>query len=60
MSIIETRDDPPDSECIDFLFHTYQRNEGSEAAARAYLAWEIGLVDRMDEQERGTFRIAAA
>lgn len=51
---------PPDSDCIDFLFHTYQRNDGDEAAARAYIAWEIGLVDRLDEQERGAFRLAAA
>ncbi len=53
-----TANNPPDSECIDFLFHTHQRNDGDEAAARAYIAWEIGLVDQMDAQERASFRIA--
>jgi rhodanese-related sulfurtransferase len=60
LKTVESPNEPSDENCIDFLFHTYQRNEGSEEAARAYLAWEVGLVDRLDEQERGTFRIAAA
>jgi rhodanese-related sulfurtransferase len=51
---------PTDAECIDFSFFTHGRHEGDEAAARAYLAWEIGLVDQLDEQERGVFRIAGA
>jgi 3-mercaptopyruvate sulfurtransferase SseA len=51
---------PTDAECIDFVFFTHGRHEGNEAAARAYLAWEIGLVDRLDSQERGVFRIAGA
>ena len=50
---------PTDAECIDFSFFTHGRHEGDEAAARAYLTWEIGLVDQLDAQERGTFRIAA-
>ena len=60
LEIIKTPNDPADADCIDFLFHTYQRNAGSEEAARAYLAWEIGLVDRLDPQERDSFRLAAA
>ena len=39
---------PTDAECIDFSFFTHGRHEGDEAAARAYLAWEIGLVDQLD------------
>ncbi|MFY0614868.1 MAG: sulfurtransferase [Hyphomicrobiaceae bacterium] len=58
LKIVATPNDPPDAECIDFLFHTHQRNDGDEAAARAYLAWELGLVDQMDAQERASFRIA--
>ena len=48
---------PADAECIDFLFFTHERHAGVEAAARQYLAWEIGLVDQLDDQERGVFRI---
>ena len=42
---------------IDFLFFTSKRHEGSAEAARQYLAWEIGLVDQLDAQERAAFRI---
>ena len=48
---------PPDSERIDFVFHTLGRNEGNFDAARAYLKWEIDLTDQLDAQERGSFRI---
>jgi hypothetical protein len=48
---------PSDADCIDFLFFTHGRHEGNAAAARQYLAWEIGLVDQLDDQERGVFRI---
>ena len=42
------------------MFHTHQRHDGNVEAARAYLAWEVDLVARLDDQERGTFRIAGA
>lgn len=48
---------PPDSERIDFIFHTLGRNEGNLDAARAYLKWEIDLTDQLDAQERGSFRL---
>ncbi len=48
---------PGDADCIDFLFFTHGRHEGDAAAARQYLAWEIGLVDQLDAQERGAFRL---
>jgi hypothetical protein len=53
-------DRPADSDCIDFLFFTHDRHDGNAEAARQYLAWEIGLLDQLDDQERGVFRIAAA
>lgn len=59
LRVVATPDDPPDSKRIDFLFFTLGRNEGNAAAARKYLAWETGLVNQLDEQERGVFRIAA-
>ena len=53
-------DAPLDRDRIDFVFHTLGRNEGNLDAARAYIAWEVGLVARLDDQERSTFRIAGA
>ena len=60
--LVTTPDQPPDSESLDLLLHVHQRNNpnGSEAGATAYLAWEIGLVDQLDEQERASFRLTAA
>lgn len=55
----KTPDSPPDAERIDFVFHTHQRHDGNVEAARAYLAWEVDLVGRLDEQERGVFRLAS-
>jgi rhodanese-related sulfurtransferase len=52
-------DRPADSDCIDFLFFTHGRHDGNAEAARQYLAWETGLLDQLDAQERGVFRIAA-
>jgi rhodanese-related sulfurtransferase len=52
---------PADQARIDFLFFTAKRHEGTAggaAAARQYLAWEIGLIQQLDAQERGAFRIA--
>jgi rhodanese-related sulfurtransferase len=57
LPVVATPDDPPDADCIDFLFFTHGRHEGNEEAARQYLAWEIGLVGQLDAQERGAFRI---
>jgi len=52
-----TPDNPPDAECIDFLFFTARRHDNDVEAARQYLAWETGLLAQLDEQERGVFRI---
>jgi rhodanese-related sulfurtransferase len=48
---------PVDADCVDFLFFTHARHDGNAEAARQYLAWEIGLIDQLDAQERGAFRI---
>ena len=53
--------EPGDAARIDFLFFTAKRHAGTAEAAEAarqYLAWEIGLIDQLDAQERGAFRIA--
>ena len=50
-------DVPGDAERIDFVFHTHRRHDGDAEHARAYLAWEVGLLDQLDAQERGAFRL---
>jgi rhodanese-related sulfurtransferase len=60
LPMLATPGDPADQARIDFLFFTAKRHEGTEeaaAAARQYLAWEIGLIDQLDAQERGAFAI---
>jgi 3-mercaptopyruvate sulfurtransferase SseA len=57
LPILATPDHPADADCIDFLFFVHARHEGDAQAARQYLAWETGLIDQLDAQERGAFRI---
>jgi rhodanese-related sulfurtransferase len=58
LPIAATPEQPADADCIDFPFFVHSRHEGDAEAARQYLAWETGLLAQLDEQERGTFRIA--
>ena len=58
LPVAATPNDPPDADCIDFLFFTARRHDNDPEAARQYLAWETGLLGQLDEQERGVFRIA--
>ena len=46
-----------EDERIDFVSFTHGRHEGSAAASRQYLEWEIGLVGQLDEQERAVFLV---
>jgi rhodanese-related sulfurtransferase len=55
LSVIASQDTPPDKDMIDFLFFVHDRHDGSFEAARRYLEWETGLIDQMDEQEKGAF-----
>lgn len=57
LTIVASSDQPADADCIDFLFFTSERHNGNEAASRQYLAWEIGLVDQLDDLERNSFNI---
>ncbi|RMS34714.1 Rhodanese domain-containing protein/cystathionine beta-lyase [Pseudomonas ficuserectae] len=45
-----------DEQCIDFLFFTHDRHSGSRDAARQYLAWEIGLLGQMTDEEIAGFK----
>jgi len=63
VAIVATPQEPCDRDAIDFLFFTAKRHEGTAEAAEAarqYLAWEVGLIDQLDAQERGAFRIGPA
>ncbi len=51
LPVTEDGQNPPDAECIDFLFFTHDRHSGNKDAARQYLAWEIGLLAQMSEAE---------
>jgi rhodanese-related sulfurtransferase len=57
LPIYATPGQPADADCIDFLFFVHSRHEGDAEAARQYLAWETGLLDQLDDQERCTFRV---
>jgi len=56
LRMVQTPDDPPDENCIDFLFFVHDRHDNMDHA-RGYLAWETGLIAQLDEQERGVFRL---
>jgi rhodanese-related sulfurtransferase len=49
--------DPPDAECVDYLFFVHDRHAGNREAMRAYLSWETGLLAQLDEQDRALFKI---
>jgi cystathionine beta-lyase len=51
MPVQEGSSNPPNEQCIDFLFFTHDRHSGNKEAARQYLAWEIGLLGQMTKQE---------
>lgn len=53
-----TPNDPPDEKRVDYLFFVHDRHEGNKAAARQYLAWELNLVQQLDEQEMSSFRLS--
>jgi rhodanese-related sulfurtransferase len=54
LPVESTPDRPSDTDCIDFLFFTHDRQSNPDAA-RQYLAWETGLTGQLDDQERGVF-----
>jgi rhodanese-related sulfurtransferase len=49
------RTDPPDEACIDAYLRPYDRNSGVEDAMRAYLAWEIDLVQAVERDGDAPF-----
>jgi rhodanese-related sulfurtransferase len=62
-SLVETADDPPDSERIDFIFWNHDRHDNSESsrqAMRNYLQWELDLPGEIAKDGLSGFRIGAA
>jgi len=57
LEIVATPDQPADKDCIDYLFFTHDRHVGNLEAARGYLAWELALIDQLDEQERSFYQL---
>ena len=51
LGVQERPDTPSHDQCIDFLFFTHDRHTGNKDAARQYLAWEIGLLAQMSDDE---------
>ena len=45
--LVRDKTDPPDEACIDFYLRAYDRNSGVEEAMKAYLSWEIDLVNEI-------------
>ena len=60
LTVVATPDSPPDAACIDYLFFVHDRHDGNMAAAQAYLDWETGLVDQLDDQERAVLDPASS
>ncbi|CAA0088671.1 Uncharacterised protein [Starkeya nomas] len=42
-------------EALDRIWFVHDRHDGNEEASRRYLAWEMGLVAQLDEDERASF-----
>lgn len=49
------RADPPDEACVDAWLRPYDRNHGVEEAMRAYLKWEVELVEQIERDGDARF-----
>ena len=56
--LVRDKTTPPDEACADVYLRPYDRNSGVEQAMRAYLAWEMGLLDQIAQD--GTVRFGVA
>ena len=57
--LVKDRTTPPDTACVDANLRPYDRNSGVEAAMRAYLSWEIALVEGIVRDGTVQFGVAA-
>ena len=56
LHVVQTASEQPRANCAGHLFFVHDRQNNLDHA-RGYLAWEVGLIDQMDEQEKGVFRV---
>ncbi|MFC4270574.1 sulfurtransferase [Sneathiella chungangensis] len=49
---------PSAEESIDYLYFVHDRHYGNMESARQYIAWEIQLIDQLDNDERQLFQIS--
>jgi rhodanese-related sulfurtransferase len=59
LATVASPDVPPDDERVDYLFFVHDRHAGNREAMKQYLAWETGLVDQLDEQDKASFKIGS-
>ncbi|WP_420349559.1 rhodanese-like domain-containing protein [Pelagibius sp.] len=52
LALAQTPGVPSEADCIDHLFFVHDRHDDNFEASRRYLAWELGLLDQLDPQER--------
>jgi rhodanese-related sulfurtransferase len=60
VSLVTTPDVPADAQCVDFLFFVHDRHDGNLESAKRYLAWEQGLIEQLDHDERAVFELPLA
>ncbi len=57
LDTVSSETQPPDADCIDFLFFVHDRHDGNKDAARRYLEWETGLIAQLDADEINLYSI---
>jgi len=57
--LVRDRKTPPDEACVDAWLRPYDRNEGVAEAMRAYLSWEVGLLDQIKREPSVKFGVEA-
>lgn len=57
LEVLRSKDLPPHHERIDYLYFVHDRHMGNLEAAKQYLAWELGLLEQLDAEERSTYQL---
>ena len=57
LALESSPDNPPDAQCLDFLFFVHDRHLGNANSSRAYLAWEEQLPAQITADGDANFQI---
>lgn len=57
LEVMNSGNVPPHEARIDYLYFVHDRHMGNLEAAKQYLAWELGLLDQLDSEERSTYKL---